>query len=241
MRIFFLFSVALLVTACGNNFRDQRGAALCTKDYSTKRLTIDAPNLGKKTKLTGETEPVLPTGDYSFKDADIFIQDTERQITLHLVVTPKVKDQSGDIDIDIRVVCVGGNLNSPDPKIGINPNMPPFVFSIRVPGQMQVETLKESVIAPALLTVQMKPIPGQSSLSGTYQLGEKSTGKLNDLYGGLQDAEQYLYETATNLELRTSYTFTKTQPDTSTEFKQKFVAFVRMVKTSGPGSTPVTP
>lgn len=197
----------LALIACGGDSNRIRGAAYCVKDYAETKLKIDISNQAKKTKLEVDTKLQISEGQYKFDNAEIYVQDPIREITMHVTIEPSSDGNSASIKLN----CIGGTFGGEDPNKGVSPKMNPFVISLPVANTFEIDTNKNSKFSSGTITIDYRPRPGESALQALYAIDDKSNdGQLNDIYEGFDETSQYLYEFSNqNLELRSSFKLSK--------------------------------
>lgn len=222
-----VLSPLVLLSACGGDGSKIKGSSYCVKNYAESRLNVDVVQ-GKKTKLTNETKLDLNEAQYKFNNGEIFVQDFERDITMHVSVTPQA-----DGSTSVQLLCIGGTFGGEDPNKGINLKMIPFVVTVPVAGTLEIDKNKTSKIATGVITIDYRPRPGQAALQATYATSEQKDDKeLKDIYQGFEDSKQFLYEfTNENLELRSSFKVAKGNNNLN---KQSVIGLIRFEKVKAP-------
>lgn len=226
------FFSSAVILGCGDSARGPKGAAICTDAYEKANLNIDVNIGSKKTKLGDDTQLDLKTGEYNFKDTDIYVQDKQREIKMHVSIKPLEGDKA-----EIKLNCIGGRFGSEDPLVGISRKMVPFQFSIPVPGKMQVAENGAITMTKAHVLVDYRfRAEGVAWTLATYEVEDKSApSNLKDLFKGFDDSAEYVYEYPNkNLEIRSSYSKFKQSERNSAVTTQNIISFVRVDKVADP-------
>jgi hypothetical protein len=203
VRLATCFSFFALMVSCNSQNLVNPGAPYCAQGYHTRSVPIDVANNGEKTKLEDSTEPQLPPGEYVLGESDVFIDDPGRQIRMHVRMVP----QKNSSAVTLSLMCIGGNLSSNSPDVGVSLNMKPFSFQIPYLALVKVDDNGKTLLQRGQFTVELRPKTGAPWLIATHdQNKDTESGSIKDTFGKATDLTQFLYKLPGNgLEVRSSF------------------------------------
>ncbi len=182
MRFLLLLLPLVILTACGGSRNRPYSVERCKEDFMTahkmsvdghKSVDLDAPN--------GE----IASANLAFVSANLYIYDKARDIRIHITQN---KTEAGGTN-DYKEYCFGGT--------GINRGMKPFVLTIPVFDQVDIDKSGKTNFATGTITLDLRYRSEGTWLQTSYDApsgGKDKSGSLKKVYESYKNVNQlYFY------------------------------------------------